>query len=75
MAVDTALMTLVLPNPEDAAKDLGVLNIANAGPQALAPALAAVAITLLGGYRSLFAVAIVLVVAAALSVQPIRSVR
>ena len=75
MAVDTALMTQVLPNPEDAAKDMGVLNIANAGPQALAPALAAVAITLLGGYRSLFAVAIVLVLAAALSVQPIRSIR
>ncbi|MFJ6837853.1 MFS transporter [Streptomyces sp. NPDC091209] len=75
MAVDTALMTQVLPNPDDAAKDMGVLNIANAGPQALAPALAAVAVTLLGGYRSLFAVAIVLIVAAALSVKPIRSVR
>nr|WP_055501996.1 hypothetical protein [Nonomuraea pusilla] len=33
MAVDTALATLVPPNPENAARDLGVLNIANAGPQ------------------------------------------
>lgn len=75
MAVDTALMTQVLPNQGDAAKDMGVLNIANSAPQALAPALSAAVIGLLGGYRPLFAVAIVLVVAAALSVQPIRSVR
>ncbi|WP_406457987.1 hypothetical protein OG782_34930 [Streptomyces sp. NBC_00876] len=54
---------------------MGVLNIANSAPQALAPALSAAVIGLLGGYRSLFAVAIVLVVAAALSVQPIKSVR
>ncbi|MGW2270127.1 hypothetical protein [Streptomyces yangpuensis] len=32
MAVDTALVTMVLPNAEDAARDMGVLNIANAGP-------------------------------------------
>ena len=75
MAVDTALMTQVLPNPDDAAKDMGVLNIANSAPQALAPAVSAAAIGLLGGYRPLFAVAIVLVIAAALSVRPIRSVR
>lgn len=75
MAVDTALMTQVLPNPDDAAKDMGVLNIANAAPQALAPALAAVAIGLFGGYRSLFVVAVVLVIAGALSVLPIRKVR
>ncbi|MFJ4840661.1 MFS transporter [Streptomyces sp. NPDC088746] len=75
MAVDTALMTQVLPNQGDAAKDMGVLNIANSAPQALAPALSAAVIGLLGGYRPLFAVAIVLVVAAAVSVRPIRSVR
>ncbi|MFJ6782510.1 hypothetical protein [Streptomyces yangpuensis] len=37
MAVDTALVTMVLPNAEDAARDMGVLNIANAGPQIVAP--------------------------------------
>ncbi|WMX48718.1 MFS transporter [Streptomyces roseicoloratus] len=31
MAVDTALVTMVLPKAEDAARDMGVLNIANAG--------------------------------------------
>ncbi|MEU1370935.1 MFS transporter [Streptomyces sp. NPDC005803] len=75
MAVDTALMTQVLPDPDDAAKDLGVLNIANVAPQAVAPAVAAAVISLLGGYRPLFVVAIVLVLAGALSVLPIRKVR
>ncbi|GAA1326319.1 MFS transporter [Streptomyces sanglieri] len=75
MAVDTALMTQVLPRPDEAAKDMGVLNIANALPQALAPAVAAGVIGLVGGYRSLFVTAILLVVLGALSIVPIRSVR
>jgi MFS family permease len=75
MAVDTALMTQVLPRPDDAAKDMGVLNIANALPQALAPAVAAVIIGVIGGYGALFAIAIVLVVLGAVSVLPIRSLR
>ncbi|MEV6162245.1 MFS transporter [Streptomyces sp. NPDC052052] len=74
MAVDTALMTQVLPRADAAAKDMGVLNVANALPQALAPAVAAGVIGI-GGYRSLFAAAIVLVVLGALSIVPIRSVR
>ncbi|GAA4181459.1 MFS transporter [Gryllotalpicola koreensis] len=40
-AVDTALVVDVLPNADRPGKDLGVLNIANALPQSLAPALAA----------------------------------
>ncbi|SDE12387.1 MFS transporter [Rhodococcus tukisamuensis] len=39
-AVDMALVTQVLPDPRTAAKDLGVINIANALPQSLAPAIA-----------------------------------
>ena len=39
-AVDFALITQVLPGAEERAKDLGVINIANALPQVLAPALA-----------------------------------
>ena len=39
-SVDIALATQVLPNKDDTAKDLGVLNIANALPQSLAPAMA-----------------------------------
>lgn len=37
LAVDQALMTRVLPSVENAARDLGILNIANAGPQVLGP--------------------------------------
>jgi MFS family permease len=43
-AVDLALISRVLPRPEDRAKDLGVVNIANALPQVLAPVVAGVVI-------------------------------
>jgi MFS family permease len=36
-AVDIALVTQVLPSQRDAGKDLGVINLANTLPQALAP--------------------------------------
>lgn len=40
-AVDQALNLEVLPNPETAAKDLGILNFANTGAQILAPVMGA----------------------------------
>ena len=40
VAVDLALVVDVLPNPDNAGKDLGVFNIANALPQSLAPYIA-----------------------------------
>lgn len=54
-SVDLALATQVLPNADDTAKDLGVLNIANALPQSIAPAIAPSIIALgsataIGGY-------------------------
>ncbi|MFE3762072.1 MFS transporter [Streptomyces sp. NPDC059104] len=75
MAVDTALVTMVLPNAEDAARDMGVLNIANAGPQIVAPFIASVIVSVSGGYTALFVIAAVLAVAGALAVRPIRGVR
>ncbi|MFB8079176.1 MFS transporter [Streptomyces sp. NPDC056013] len=75
MAVDTALVTMVLPKAEDAARDMGVLNIANAGPQIVAPFVASLIVSLSGGYTALFLVAAVLSVLGALAVHPIRSVR
>jgi MFS family permease len=75
MAVDTAMVTLVLPRGEDAARDMGVLNIANAGPQIIAPFVASAIISTPGGYPALYIVAAVLAVAAALSILPVRSVR
>ncbi|MFJ4776855.1 MFS transporter [Streptomyces sp. NPDC088762] len=75
MAVDTALVTLVLPRAEDAARDMGVLNIANAGPQVIAPFVASAVVTTLGGYTPLFLVGGALSLIGALAILPIRSVR
>jgi len=75
LAVDAALVTLVLPRGEDAARDLGVLNIANAGPQVLAPLLAALIISHLGGYRVLFVAGGCCGIVGALAVLGVRSVR
>lgn len=75
MAVDTAVVTLVLPRAEDAARDMGVLNIANAGPQIIAPFVASVVVTALGGYTPLFLVGGALALLGALAILPIRGVR
>ncbi|MFI1767852.1 MFS transporter [Streptomyces sp. NPDC020800] len=75
MAVDTAVVTLVLPRAEDAARDMGVLNIANAGPQIVAPFVASAVVTALGGYTPLFLFGGVLSLLGALAIWPIRSVR
>ncbi len=79
VAVDTALVIDVLPNPDDAAKDLGVLNIANALPQSLAPAMGALLLGIGGvagsNYTALFWGAGITVVLGALTIIPIRSVR
>jgi MFS family permease len=75
LSVDAALVTLVLPRSQNAARDLGVLNIANAGPQVLAPLLAALIISHLGGYRVLFLAGGCCGIAGALAVLPVRSVR
>lgn len=75
MAVDTALITQVLPAAGDRGKDLGVINIANAAPQVLAPALAAPIVATLGGYPVLYALTAVVTLLGAVLVLPIRSVR
>lgn len=73
-AVDTALVSQVLPDSHAHAKDLGVVNIAATLPQTLAPALAGT-VVLAFGYAGLFPAAIALSVLGALAVLPIRSVR
>ena len=76
MACDTALMTEVLPGGGAAAgKDLGILNVATNIPQAMSPAIAGVIIASFGGYPMLFVFGIVAVIAAALVLIPIKSVR
>jgi MFS family permease len=73
-SVDFAIMTEVLPKAADRGKDLGVINIANALPQVLAPAVAAPIITWLGGYPTLYLVAAVIGLAGAVLVRNIRCV-
>ena len=74
LSVDAALVTQVLPSAAGRAKDLGIINIANSGPQVLAPAIAAPLVSQLGGYRSLYLSVAVITVLGSLFVQRIRSV-
>jgi MFS family permease len=76
MAVDLALVADVLPDNDNIAKDLGVLNIAGALPFAVAPAIAP-AILLLGGgsYAVLYAAAGVCAIVGAFAILPVRGVR
>jgi hypothetical protein len=73
--VDQALVVEVLPNKSTAAKDLGILNMANTGGQIVAPAIAAAVIAGTGGYRSLFLVCAAACVLGAACIVPIRSAR
>ena len=76
MAVDLALVVDVLPDPNSAAKDLGVLNIAGALPFAVAPALAPVVLGLSDtSYSVLYLVAGGCALLGAVAVIPIRRVR
>ncbi len=56
LSVDNALVTEVLPDAGGRAKDLGIVNIASAGPQVIGPALAGPIVVHLGGYPVLYAV-------------------
>ncbi|MDR0593204.1 MAG: MFS transporter [Bifidobacteriaceae bacterium] len=74
LSVDQALMTQVLPSAADSGKQLGILNIAQAGGQVLAPGVAALVINL-AGYRGLYVFAGASALAAIALVVPIKSVR
>lgn len=75
LAVDTVILTLVLPAEESNARDLGLLALAQTGAQVLATFAAAMVINHLGGYQSLFIFAIACTVLGALTLIPIRGVR
>lgn len=73
LAVDQALITQVLPAAADRARHLGVINIANAAPQVLAPVIAAPIVTRLG-YPVLYVTVAVVTALAGILVRRIRSV-
>lgn len=73
-AVDQALNIAVLPNPKTAAKDLGILNLANTGGQIAGPLLAAAVITA-AGYHMLFVAAASSAVLAIVCFLAIRKIK
>ncbi|MFG6432984.1 MFS transporter [Roseateles sp. LYH14W] len=80
VAVDLALVTQVLPNPAESAKDLGIFNLANALPQTVAPAIAPLFLMIgaeggKGNYIALFVAAALISAVGALAVIPIRKVK
>ena len=76
VAVDLALVVDVLPDRDNAAKDLGVFNIAGALPFSIAPAIAPVILAVGGGsYGVLYTVAGLCAIIGAFAVLPVRRVR
>jgi len=76
MAVDLALVADVLPDKANAAKDLGVLNIAGALPYSVAPAIAPVILVIGGGsYGVLYAFAGLCAIIGGLAILPVKRVR
>lgn len=77
MAVDLALVTDVLPNPDEAGKDLGVFNIANALPQSVAPVFAVALFAALGAqnFTALYLAAAVFALLGAVAVRFVRGSR
>src|SRR6185437_6750152 len=73
LAVDSALITQVLPAAADRAKDLGIINIAIVGPAAIGAAIAGPLVTL-GGYPTLYAATAVAGLLGAVLVWRIKSV-
>ena len=74
LAVDQALVTQVLPTAANRAKDLGVINIANSGPQVIAPAIAAPIVAFAGGYTGLYLATALVTVVGGVLVRRVRSV-
>ena len=74
LAVDQALATQVLPAEESRGKDLGIMNIAYAIPQAFAPLAGAGLVVLAGGFWLLFVFVLVFAGAGALALLPVRKV-
>ncbi|OJX72259.1 MFS transporter [Leifsonia sp. 71-9] len=75
LSVDQALATQVLPDPESRGKDLGIMNIATAVPQAMAPLIGAGIVAALGGFMGLFILSGLFAFAGALAVARVKAVR
>jgi MFS family permease len=77
MAIDMALVLQVIPNPQDAGRDLGVFNMANALPQSLAPVLGGILLAVTANpdqpnFGLLFLVAAIAALLGAVFIIPIK---
>src|SRR5579875_2543425 len=76
LAVDVAIVTLVLPSAKNRAKDMGIVNIANTLPHSLAPVIAGFILGLTSGnYTFLYVAATIFVLLGIFTVMPIKAVR
>lgn len=75
MAVDQALATQVLPDSHSRGKDLGIMNVATAVPQAFAPLLGAFLVAAVGGFTGLFVCSAIAAALGGLAILPIKGVR
>jgi MFS family permease len=75
LSVDQALATQVLPDAASRGKDLGIMNIATAVPQALGPLIGAAAVVMTGSFMMVFVLSAVCAFAGAIAVSRVRSVR
>lgn len=74
LAVDQALATQVLPAAESRGKDLGIMNVAYAIPQAFAPLAGAGLVVLAGGFQLLFVAVVIFAAAGACALIPVKKV-
>ncbi len=75
LSVDQALATQVLPDAAARGKDLGIMNIASAVPQSIAPLFGALAVAASGSFTPVFLLSGLCAFAGALAVLRVRSVR
>ncbi|MCS4276888.1 MFS family permease [Mycetocola sp. BIGb0189] len=75
MSVGQAVVTRVLPDAENRAKDLGIMNIGLVVPTTIAPLIAAILITTSGGYTLLFAATAVFALGGVWMITRLRSIR
>ena len=75
LSVDQALATQVLPDAHSRGKDLGIMNIATAVPQAIAPLFGAWVVAALVGFTGLFALSAIVAILGAIAIIPVKGVR
>ncbi|PGU07359.1 MULTISPECIES: MFS transporter [Bacillus cereus group] len=73
MAVDTAMVARVLPNKDDAAKDFGIMNVANSLPQSIVPAIGPLLLSI-GGWNFFFIFLALMPIIGMFAIMPIPEV-